>query len=109
MADVVLAVLLLTGVVLQLLAGLGLLRFPDAYARLHAGGKASTLGLVLMVLAAALRVRSPGAAATLVLVAVFQLATAPVAAHVAGRAAYRIGVDMAETAGVDELADHEEA
>ncbi|PPK93410.1 multicomponent Na+:H+ antiporter subunit G [Kineococcus xinjiangensis] len=89
--DVLAAVLLLSGVGLTLLAGIGLLRFPDALTRMHAQTKPAVLGLLLVLAGAALDTRSAGLSATILLVAVFQLITSPVGAHAIGRAAYRNG------------------
>lgn len=103
--DVLVAVLLLTGVTLSLVAGIGILRFPDLYSRMHAATKPSTLGLLLVLAGAALRMADPGDVVELGLVAAFQLLTAPVAAHMIGRAAYRSGAEGTRAAEVDELAE----
>ncbi|MDQ3354965.1 MAG: monovalent cation/H(+) antiporter subunit G [Actinomycetota bacterium] len=102
--EVAAAVLLLAGSVLAVLAGVGLQRFPDVFARIHAATKATTLGLALIVFGAALRIGDAGDAAKLALVAVLQLVTAPVAAHMVGRASYRAGTEMSDETAVDELA-----
>lgn len=103
--DVLAAVLLLCGVSLTLLAGIGLQRFDDVFARIHAATKAITLGLLLVLAGTALRVESGGDVAKLGLVACLQFVTAPVAAHMVGRAAYRAGTELSDTTVVDELAD----
>ncbi len=103
--DVVSAVLLLLGVALSLVASVGLLRFPDLYSRMHAATKPSTLGLLLVLAGTSLRLADPGDVVALLLVAAFQLVTAPVAAHMIGRAAYRAGVPGTRTAEPDELAE----
>lgn len=102
-ADVASAVLVLAGTGLFLIAAIGLHRFNDLYGRMHAATKPATLGLLLVLAAAALRVDSVGDIGKLALIAFFQLATAPVAAHLLGRAAYRGGVPIDVTAGIDEL------
>jgi multicomponent Na+:H+ antiporter subunit G len=56
---------------------------------MHAVTKPQVLGLVLLLTAVGLRVRSWPAITLLVLVIIFQLLTGPVAAHMVGRAAYR--------------------
>ncbi|GAA1719570.1 hypothetical protein GCM10009809_14200 [Isoptericola hypogeus] len=96
-ADAVAAVCMLLGAYFTLAAGVGLVRFPSLLARMHTVTKPQVLGLVLLLAALALRVRSWSAVAMLVLVVVFQLATSPVAAHMVGRAGFRTGkVDDAE-------------
>jgi multicomponent Na+:H+ antiporter subunit G len=107
--DVVAAVLVLTGVALGIAAGLGLQRFPDVFARMHAATKPATLGLVLVLAGASLRVDDAGDVAKLLLVAALQFVTAPVGAHMIGRAAYRAGTELSPTTSCDELARDREA
>jgi multicomponent Na+:H+ antiporter subunit G len=87
--DVLSGVFLISGALLSLAASIGLLRFPDVASRMHAATKPQVLGLLLVLTGVALRLTSGIELATLLLVAVFQMATAPVAAHMIGRAAYR--------------------
>lgn len=103
--DTVAAVLLLTGVSLTVLAGIGLQRFPDVFARMHAATKPATLGLALALAGTALRMERPGDIAKLVLVIILQFVTAPVGAHMVGRAAYRAGTELSPETVVDELAE----
>jgi multicomponent Na+:H+ antiporter subunit G len=102
-ADVVSAVCLLGGAFLAFAAGVGALRFPDLLARMHAATKPQVLGLVLVLVGLALRLRDRGPVWALVLVALFQMLTAPVAAHLVGRAGYRTGKVRAELLVTDEL------
>ncbi|WP_149179730.1 monovalent cation/H(+) antiporter subunit G [Streptomyces sp. TRM49041] len=86
--DVAAAALILAGSGFCLLAALGLLRFPDTVTRLHASAKAQSAGLLLVLVGAS--VRMPVAVApTLLLIALFQLVTAPVTGQIVGRVAYR--------------------
>lgn len=104
MVDAIAAVLLLTGVALSIIAGIGLQRFPDVFARMQSATKPATLGLILILAAAALRIVEGGAVAKLLLVLVLQFFTAPVGAHMVGRAAYRTGTELSPTTTIDELA-----
>lgn len=101
-ADVVAAVLLLAGALLSILAAVGLLRFPYLLARMHAGTKPQVLGLLLILTAVGLRLRSLDDIGMLVVVALSQLLIAPVTAHMIGRAACRQG-EIDEDLLVDEL------
>ncbi|MGH3939547.1 MAG: monovalent cation/H(+) antiporter subunit G [Pseudonocardiaceae bacterium] len=96
------AVFLLSGATSCLLGALGLLRFPDLPARLQAATKPQTLGLLLILLGTALQL-DPAGAASLVLVAIFQVITAPVISQLLGRAAYRSGPAHREVLVLDEL------
>ncbi|GAB2692875.1 monovalent cation/H(+) antiporter subunit G [Thalassiella azotivora] len=102
--DVVGAALLLLGVGLTLLAGVGVLRFPDVLTRMHAQTKPAVLGLLLVLAGVAATTRHPGLTATLVLVAAFQVLTAPVGAHMIGRAAHRAGESDDSVLARDDLA-----
>lgn len=79
------------GSLLALIAGIGLVRFPDVLTRMHAATKPQSLGILLVLLGLALRVEDRGALTIIGLAAVFQLVTAPVSAHMLGRAALRAG------------------
>ncbi len=102
--DVIVAVCLLGGVGLAVLAALGLQQFDDVFARMHAATKPATLGLLLILLAAALKLTDPDDVAKLVLVAVLQFITAPVGAHMVGRAAFRAGTELSARTEIDDLA-----
>lgn len=104
-ADILAGTCLITGALLSLAAGVGLLRFPDLLSRMHAATKPQVLGLLIILAGTALRLPNVVDVTTLVLVGVFQLATAPVAAHMIGRAVYRAGHVRADLLVVDELAE----
>lgn len=109
-ADVVSAVCFLGASLLALVAGIGVTRFPDLLARMHAATKPQVLGLALMIVGLAVHLRDPRVLGALVLVLVFQMLTAPVSAHMVGRAGYRTGKVRSDLLVVDELTlDHEAA
>ncbi|MEV5560393.1 monovalent cation/H(+) antiporter subunit G [Nonomuraea wenchangensis] len=87
--DTAAVVCLAGGALLCLAAGVALVRFPDLLSRMHAATKPQVLGLLLVLLGCGLRLRTSADVTTLVLIGAFQLATAPVAAHMVGRAALR--------------------
>lgn len=98
MRDLVISVLVLTGSALSLLAALGLHRFGDAYARLHAATKAATLGLALVLTSAILAHGTDGREVATLL---FVLLTSPVSAHMISKAMYETGYRPWETRGLD--------
>lgn len=102
-ADAVAAAALVVGAFLALVAAIGVLRFPDLLTRMHAATKPQVLGLLLIVVGLGLRLRSPVDIGMLVLVAVFQLTTAPVSAHMLGRTAFRKTPIRRDLLVVDEL------
>lgn len=106
MTDVLVSSLLLIGSLLMLLASIGVLRMPDLYLRIGASTKASTLGLVCILAAVAVNFAEIGMATRAIATMVFVLLTAPVAAHMIGRAAYIVGVPLWDRTVVDELDAH---
>lgn len=100
------ALLLLLGGGLMLLAGAGALRFPDLLTRMHATTKAGALGAALTVAAVAVYFADGSVTARAVAIIVFIVLTAPVAAHLIGRAGYFVGVPMWEGTVKDELKSH---
>lgn len=102
-ADALAAGCLLLGALLSLVAGIGVLRFPSVVDRMHAATKPQVLGVLLILLGLALRLRTAADLGTLLLVGLFQLATAPVSAQMIGRAAYRTGRVDRRLLDADEL------
>jgi len=92
---------LFIGVFFTLLGGVGILRFPDVYTRLHAGTKCTTFGSIFLILSivilglktwylgdtngSVLAIHS-----TIALIAI--LLTNPTGAHAIARAAHKSGV-----------------
>jgi multicomponent Na+:H+ antiporter subunit G len=106
-AEIAASVLILVGSALALLAGIGLVRLPDVFARMHAATKPATLGLALICLGAALTDAQLSDVAKLALVVLLQFFTAPVGAHMVGRAAYHAGGLLDRGTRLDELATAE--
>jgi multicomponent Na+:H+ antiporter subunit G len=96
--------LILSGSLLALVAGIGLQRFPDVFARMHAATKPATLGLILILAGTALLIEDRGSTTKLLLVLILQFITAPVGAHMVGRATYRAGTELSPDTSIDELA-----
>ena len=91
--------LLVLGAALTLLAAIGMVRFRDAFSRMHALTKASTAGSLLVLLGAAIALSHPNDVTSLVLAALLQVLTSPVAANMVSRATYRSERDRPGTCG----------
>lgn len=91
--DVLSAILLLAGGGFGILGGLGLLRFPDFYTRLHAAGVTDTLCALLIVVGLALQSGLSLLTIKLALILLFLLFTAPTASHALARAAMTDGLE----------------
>jgi multicomponent Na+:H+ antiporter subunit G len=109
MQEILGAFLTIVGTVFMLLAGFGILRMPDLFLRMSATTKASTLGAVSMLLALAIYFGNLGIASRALATIAFLLITAPVAAHLIGRAAYLGDVPLCSTTVVDDLHGRYEA
>ncbi len=99
------AICFVAGSFLAMVAGIGIARFPDLLARMHAATKPQVLGLALLMAGLALEIRTGVVIWTLVLVVALQLITAPVSAHMVGRAGYRTSQVRSDLLVVDELTD----
>lgn len=107
-AEVIAGVFIFIGTIISLISSIGLVRLPDVYTRSHAGSKSSTLG-VLSVLVGTLLffvIADGYFSIRLILGICFVFLTAPVAAHVICRSAYRTNVPLADASAEDELKDY---
>lgn len=109
MPAIVTMILMTIGAVFILVAALGVLRLPDLYMRMSAATKATTLGVGCLMTAAAIHFEDLAVTSRAAAVVLFVLSTAPVAAHMIGRAAYLTGVPLWQRSVVDELREHREA
>jgi multicomponent Na+:H+ antiporter subunit G len=90
---------LLSGALLAVFGGLGLVRFPDFYTRLHAAGMTDTLCALLIVIGLALQSGLSLLTIKLFLILLFLVFTAPTATHALSRAAM---IDSVEPTLADE-------
>jgi multicomponent Na+:H+ antiporter subunit G len=109
--DIIIYVFIGIGIFFNILAGIGLLRFPDVYTRLHAGTKCTTFGSIFLIGSVVLiglkmwwESDTNGSVlaihSAIALIAI--LLTNPVGAHAIARAAHRSGVEPTG-AVIDEL------
>ncbi|MGI9436663.1 MAG: monovalent cation/H(+) antiporter subunit G [Geminicoccaceae bacterium] len=103
MTELLVITLLVLGGAFAAIAGIGLVRLPDVLIRMHASTKAGTLGVGLIVLSVAVHYGDLFVTTKAVLIIFFLLLTAPVAAHLIGRAAYRTGTPLWKRTALDEL------
>jgi multicomponent Na+:H+ antiporter subunit G len=88
-ADIISGILILGGSALALTAAIGIARFPDTLMRMHSATKPQTLGLLLVLAGATIRLRGNTDVGMLILTGLFALITAPVIANRVGQLAYR--------------------
>lgn len=93
------------GALTTLIAAIGLLKMPDIYLRMSASTIAGTFGVASMLIAAAIHFWDLGLALHVLGVIIFLILTVPVGAHLMGRAAYIIKLDMWEKTMHDAMKD----
>lgn len=103
MTEILVCTLLLAGASFMLLAAIGVVRLPDLPTRMHATTKAGALGAMLTMGGVAIYFADSTVSARAIAIVVFILLTAPIAAHVIGRAGYFTGVTLWEGTVKDEL------
>ena len=99
MAELIGSVIVLIGAVFLFSAGLGMLRMPDAFTRIQAGTKASTLGNTLVL--AGLAFYHPDWSLKLIIIIYFVLMTNPISSHALARAAQTLQDQLSRTNAVD--------
>lgn len=91
------------GALFILLAAVGLVRMPDLYLRISVTTKAATLGIGMLLACAALYFNDLAVTSRVLAIILFMLLTAPVGAHLLGRASYFVNVPMWKKSVMDDL------
>ena len=91
-ADIASWACILVGAAVALIGGLGLLRLPDVFARMHGAGMIDTLGLGLILVGLMFQAGFTLVTVKLVLILVFVLYTSPTTTHALARACLNGGV-----------------
>ncbi|MED0588619.1 monovalent cation/H(+) antiporter subunit G [Bacillus subtilis] len=103
-AKIVVAVFILLGALICLIASFGVLRLPDVFTRAHAASKGSTLGVNMILLGVFfyLWFVTGELAAKILLGILFIFITSPIGGHLICRAAYNSGVKLDERSVQDD-------
>ncbi|MGP8330451.1 MAG: monovalent cation/H(+) antiporter subunit G [Methanosarcinaceae archaeon] len=106
--EILVSLFLIIGTFVVFTASIGLLRLPDVYCRMQATSKASTLGLISILIASIIYFNTahPDTRAFAIeelLILAFTFISAPVAAHMMARSAYILKTKMFEETTLDEL------
>jgi multicomponent Na+:H+ antiporter subunit G len=104
-AGVLIAVTMIVGTFLVAVAGLGLVRFPDVFTRMHAAGKAGTMGISLVILSSVICFAGVDNSILVrgLIAIVFQFLTTPTSTHLLARTSYIRNYSLTERTVVDEL------
>jgi multicomponent Na+:H+ antiporter subunit G len=89
-------IFLVSGSVFVIIGGIGLLRLPDFYTRVHAASITDTVGAWLVLLGLMLQAGLNLVMVKLLLILVFLVLTSPLASHALAKAAFFRGVKPLE-------------
>lgn len=103
MSDIIIGIFATSGTLFVLLAAVGVIRMPDTYLRISVTTKAATLGIGLILGAAAIYFNDLSITSRVLAIILFIFLTAPVGAHLIGRASYFIGVKLWDKSVIDDL------
>lgn len=103
MNEIIIMSVVSLGTLFILLAAVGLIRMPDLYLRISVTTKAATLGVGLLLLGTALYFKEISITTRSIAIIFFLFLTAPIGAHLIGRASYFIGLPMWKNSVIDEL------
>ncbi|WP_034918343.1 monovalent cation/H(+) antiporter subunit G [Gillisia sp. CAL575] len=103
MTDILVAIFSFSGAIFILLASIGLIRMPDSYLRISVTTKAATLGVGLLLIAAAIHFQDFSITTRVLAIILFILLTAPISGHLIGRASYFSGVKLWKHSIMDDM------
>src|SRR6056297_1506280 len=103
MSSVIIVILVTLGTLFVLLSAIGLVRMPDTYMRISVNTKAATLGVGLILVGTAVFFNDVSTTSRSLVIILFVFLTAPVSAHLIGRASYFMGVKLWKGSIMDDL------
>lgn len=103
MIDIIIVILATFGAIFILLAAVGFVRMPDTYLRISVTTKAATLGVGLILISAAFYFQDLSVTSRVLAIFLFIVLTAPVGAHLIGRASYFLGAPLWHKSLIDDL------
>lgn len=107
--DVLAVIFLGAGLFFMLVAAIGVVRLPDVYHRLHAASKASTLGLLGLLLGAIFHIGTLDVLTKAGIILLFAFIATPIGSHILAKASHRARDPLWKGTLDDELSrDHGE-
>lgn len=106
--DILSWALIVGGGVFLIIGGIGMLRMPELYTRMHAAGIIDTAGLALMMIGLMLQAGFTLLTVKLILIVVFILYTSPMSTHALAQSALSTGVKPLLADGADNQKDKED-
>jgi len=108
--ELITAFLMIIGTFFMFVSAVGVVKMPDLFMRMSSSTKSATMGVTFVLLSAVVYFSDDfGSASRIVAVIVFVFITAPVAAHMIGRAGYFSGSELWHRTVVDELETRHDA
>lgn len=92
--DILSWLLIAGGSIFLIIGGIGILRMPDVFTRMHAAGIPDTMGAGLLLAGMALQVEPGIVTIKLVLIMLFLLFTGPTATHAIANTLHSANLDM---------------
>ena len=105
MTDVFVIILLVTGTFFVLLSAIGINTMPDIYHKLSATTKATTIGIVLILIAVIIHFNDSIVTIKSISAILLLFITAPIGAQMLARAAYRNKSKIWDKTIIDEMKD----
>jgi multicomponent Na+:H+ antiporter subunit G len=94
MTEIILSIFIIAGSFLMFIAGLGVLRMPDIFMRMHAATKAPSLGIMLMLVVVMISFPDLITIVKSLLVIIFIYITIPISANMLGKTSLDMGLPM---------------
>lgn len=99
------AILMLIGSIIFFISALGIIRMPDVYNRIQTGTKATTLGIICVMVG--LTFLHPDWSPKLIILILFIILTNPISSHVVARGAHFSKVKKSDKTIIDKLEENE--
>jgi multicomponent Na+:H+ antiporter subunit G len=103
MNEIAIMIIISLGTLFVLLAAVGILRMPDLFLRISVTTKAATLGVGMILIGMTLYFSDVSIGTRAIAIILFLLLTAPIGAHLIGRASYFVGVPLWKKSLMDDL------
>jgi multicomponent Na+:H+ antiporter subunit G len=103
--EIIIALQLMLGTFIMVLMGIGVVRFPDTFCRMHASGKGGTLGVIFIIIPTIIFFFGTPNDIWIhgILAIFFQFLTTPASTHLLAQAAYLCHYQVSDRTEVDEL------
>lgn len=105
MSNIIIILFSSLGTIFALLAAVGLIRMPDTFLRISVNTKAATLGVGLLLGAAAIYFGDLSISTRVLAIIIFIFLTAPIGGHLLGRTGYFTGNKLCDQTHIDDLKD----